>query len=758
LKVVIIQRVLPHYRVPFFRALHAALAQQSIELLLIYGQELNGSVPKSVDIGEPWAVRIENRYFEIFNYELIWQPCWRYLAAADLVIVEQANRLLVNYGLQFIWRGDNHKLAFWGHGTNFQARSKDRLNSRLKNWLACRVDGWFAYTELSAKYLRRVGVRSDSMTVVQNSIDSDGLRAAAEVVSDQQLAALRIQLGLRSQQIGLYCGGLHTDKRLDFLLAAADAIKDPLADFELIVIGEGPLSGVIEAAAASRDWLHYVGPIFGHARVPYFKLAQVMLMPGLVGLVIVDSFVLGLPLFTTDNGIHSPEIAYLENGVNGVMSDNTLEDYVDQVVSALSDSAYLHSLQLGCHESALRYTLNTMVERFAGGVVGCLEVDANQNCQQVVPAAMAEESEQAFPRTVIVTNIPAPYRIPIYQRLAVILGAGNFHVIYCADNEANRDWLFDRAGFDFTVLRACQINWYERYIHVNLDVIDVLKRFSPEVVITTGFNPTHLLAFAYALFGRCKHIPQTDGTFESEQRLYMVHRLARRLVFASSNVFIGASEGSMRLYQHYRIARSRCFQSHLCANNAEFLALPDQAREFDLMFSGRFASEKNPEFALDVAAGVAKRLGRKLSVLMLGSGPLLEKAKAHAASLAEQLSVVFPGFVQQAELPGFYASAKVFLFPSSWDPWGVVANEACAAGQAVIVSPHAGVANELIRNGENGFVCELDLALWIEKATLLLSDPELLASFSTASRQLVEPYNFDAAAQGVVDAVQAAIA
>jgi glycosyltransferase involved in cell wall biosynthesis len=186
----------------------------------------------------------------------------------------------------------------------------------------------------------------------------------------------------------------------------------------------------------------------------------------------------------------------------------------------------------------------------------------------------------------------------------------------------------------------------------------------------------------------------TDGTLESEQSLSLVHRAVRRVVYRFSEAFIGASLGSIRLYKSYNISSDRIFRSHLCINNSSFQSLASNQRSFDLMFSGRFAPEKNPLFALDVAAGVAIALKRKVSLLMLGSGPLLEQAKEHAMTLSSDVEVTIAGFVQQDELPKFYSLAKVFLFPSSWDPWGVVANEACAAGQAVIVSPHAGAAND----------------------------------------------------------------
>ncbi|MCX7085677.1 MAG: glycosyltransferase [Methylococcales bacterium] len=360
-------------------------------------------------------------------------------------------------------------------------------------------------------------------------------------------------------------------------------------------------------------------------------------------------------------------------------------------------------------------------------------------------------------RIAIITNIPAPYRMDIYSHLAKHFGCDQFHVVFCAQKEANRDWVIDNNGFAHTFLKTNYITWNGRYIHYNPDALSVLKQLKPDVIITTGFNPTHLLAFPYAVFTGKVHIPMTDGTYDSELKLSVLHRIVRRVVYRFSKTFIGASLGALRLYQSYGINVDRFYQSHLCANNAAFTALNTTHKPYDLMFSGRFSPEKNPLFALDIAAGVAKNLNRPISILMLGAGPLLDEAKAYAESLALQVTATFPGFLQQAELPALYNSAKVFLFPSSWDPWGVVANEACAAGQAVIVSPHAGVANELVCHGENGYVLDLVLDEWIKHTTELLSNPDLLAQFSKGSQIKVQAYSYEAAAQGIINAVNGAL-
>lgn len=357
------------------------------------------------------------------------------------------------------------------------------------------------------------------------------------------------------------------------------------------------------------------------------------------------------------------------------------------------------------------------------------------------------------PRVAIVTNIPAPYRNPIYQRLAEKLGYGRLHVVFCAEREANREWVTKQQGFAHTFLKEHSMERKGRYIHNNPDVIGVLRRLKPDVVVTTGFNPTHLYAFAYAVSAGKAHVPMTDGTLASERHLSLVHRAIRRMVYGFSKAFVGASHGSARLYAAYGIKPELFFQSYLCADNEAFVPYLSQRRQFDFMFCGRFAPEKNPIFALNVAAGVARALGRKVSILMVGGGPLLEEARACAASLAAEVDASFCGFVQQAGLLRLYSSARVFLFPSSWDPWGVVANEACAAGQAVMVTPLAGVADELVVDRKNGFVLPLSLPLWIERGASLLRDERLFAQFSSSSRLRVQSYNYDEAARGLASAV-----
>jgi glycosyltransferase involved in cell wall biosynthesis len=248
-------------------------------------------------------------------------------------------------------------------------------------------------------------------------------------------------------------------------------------------------------------------------------------------------------------------------------------------------------------------------------------------------------------------------------------------------------------------------------------------------------------------------VPMTDGTYESEQALSKMHRMIRRLIYAKASGFVYASLGGKKLYESYGVMPERCFQSHLCIDNDAFAPTDiPQPKQYDLVFCGRMESEKSPLFTVDVAAEAAKKMGRKIKILFVGSGSQLDHVRQAVCARSDLLEAHFHGFAAQEELPDLYRSASIFLFPTVAGVWGVVANEACAAGLPVLVTPHAGVAGELVLDGQNGFVSELNVGVWAEHVIRLLTQPALLQQFSRRSLSLVRHYNFDAAADGLANA------
>lgn len=371
-KVTIVQRIVPHYRVPFFTLLQQKLANCGIDFQLVYGQEYRGTVPVSVELDAPWVTRITNRYVPGLGGMFVWQPVWSHLKDSDLIIVEQASAYLFNYILQLGRRLGTQKVAFWGQGINVRARNPRSIPERVKSLFLKQVDWWFAYTAHTFNIVRDRGFPTDRITVVQNAIDNDRFRLAIESVTLNDVIKLKTILKIDSGPVGLYCGAFIPPKRIGFLLEAAILLKQRFPGLHIILIGSGPDEDKGRRAAAQYPWVHYVGPKFDVERAVYFKASDVLLQPGTVGLVSVDSFVAGIPLYTTNLDSHGPEIAFIENEINGWITENNLMAYVNSVSEYLPSRERQEKLKKGCQASAKLYTLESMVDRFSEGIVRCL--------------------------------------------------------------------------------------------------------------------------------------------------------------------------------------------------------------------------------------------------------------------------------------------------------------------------------------------------------------------------------------------------
>lgn len=362
-----------------------------------------------------------------------------------------------------------------------------------------------------------------------------------------------------------------------------------------------------------------------------------------------------------------------------------------------------------------------------------------------------------MPKIALVVNEPPPYRIPVFNYIAAMPEV-QLQVIFCCRREPNRAWDLPAMAFDAVYLRERITTIDGRYIHNNPDVLLALGRFDPDVVVGNGFNPTHLYAVAWSVLRRRPYVPMTDGTLQSERALSRVHALIRQMVYRRGRAFIAASEGGIALYGRYGVPRARCHQSCLCIDNGRFRPGADAPeKSYDFIVCGRMEPGKRPDFALEVAARCAQILERRMRLLMVGSGSMEAGLRQQAAALAHLVEVNFHGFASQRDLPRLYQASRLFLFPTRADVWGVVANEACAAGLPVLVTPQAGVAGELVVDGQNGFVREADVETWSALAAGLLANDARREAFGQRSLLMVEPYRFEHAAQGIVDACTQAL-
>lgn len=166
------------------------------------------------------------------------------------------------------------------------------------------------------------------------------------------------------------------------------------------------------------------------------------------------------------------------------------------------------------------------------------------------------------------------------------------------------------------------------------------------------------------------------------------------------------------------------------------LDLPKEAKI--ALYVGRLGKEKNVDFLLQ-AFCLTRKERKDVWLVIAGDGP----EKQWLESLAKKLKVadrcVFLGVVSRDKIPLVYASANLFVFASKTETQGLVVTEAMASGLPVVALRDEAF-EEVVLDGENGFLVKEDRAEFARKVILLLQDQELWQKFSKRAREQVESH------------------
>ena len=196
----------------------------------------------------------------------------------------------------------------------------------------------------------------------------------------------------------------------------------------------------------------------------------------------------------------------------------------------------------------------------------------------------------------------------------------------------------------------------------------------------------------------------------------------KRVLVTSFDAAQASGSASTRYYADLGIPKHRIFKGYSVVDNDYFSeradairnapaavrALPGLQDETAFFFaSARFMERKDLPTLLRAYASYRRRAQRAgespWRLLLLGDGPLRPRLEALVREEAMTDHVAMPGWRQIEDLPAYYALAAAFVHTATIDQWGLVVNEAMAAGLPVIVSTGTGCAEDLVLEGENGF-------------------------------------------------------
>ncbi len=376
MKVTIVQRVLPEYRVALFEEIQRILANDHIDFLLLYGQEMKGTTPATIKIQRSWAQQYKNLYLKLGQLTFVLQlNIFIKLIRSDLVVVEQANSLLLNYFLFLLKPLFNYKIAYWGHGYNHQSKNQHSFSEQIKLLLLKKTDWWFSYTLGTTNYLTAQGIALDKITTLRNTIDTRQFVADLTATSNEQVIAFTEKYNLTAGHTALYCGGLTKAKEIDFLLKSALIIKETLPNFSLLLLGIGPEQPVVENYAETNPWIIHLGSLYGKEKALAFKCADCILMPGLVGLVAIDAIVAEKPIIVRELKFHGPEIEYIEEYKTGLcISSLAITEYCRTVIELLNNTKKMTSIIDNCKKHKQTFNIEYMANSFCSGIKQCISL------------------------------------------------------------------------------------------------------------------------------------------------------------------------------------------------------------------------------------------------------------------------------------------------------------------------------------------------------------------------------------------------
>lgn len=356
------------------------------------------------------------------------------------------------------------------------------------------------------------------------------------------------------------------------------------------------------------------------------------------------------------------------------------------------------------------------------------------------PAASLRPHDEilAGQRIVFVTNVPAPYRVELFERVAERLesAGASFDVVYQSQAPKDRPWLKLDRDFRFRhhYLKSIEVPLGERRPHFPRDLESTIARLRPTLLVSAGFSPVvsgrvaRLAARSGIPFGIYSGETRGMPTATQGWRRILRRWIARRASFAVAYGFEGGEYlASLAPTLPFAYARNSSSVRQRSARPPR----PDPVR---ILSTADLNSDRK---GIDVLVDAMKVMpGMACELIVVGGGRLLSQLTERAAG---DPRIRFLGPLPREETLREYGRSDVYAFPTRNDIYGLVMVEAMGSGLATVVSSAPGALGDLAVNGTNCLVVAThDPADWAEALTSVVRDHDLRQSLSEHGRQTIQ--------------------
>jgi len=301
---------------------------------------------------------------------------------------------------------------------------------------------------------------------------------------------------------------------------------------------------------------------------------------------------------------------------------------------------------------------------------------------------------------------------------------------------------------------------------VHRKVLKVLNDIKPDVVFAPAIPfPEGIAALAYRMKSGARSVVMDDAWEHTDRRGSFV-KLIKRLIYQNADAAFIPATSHLPYYLKLGFTRDRIVfgvdvvDNEYFAKQVELIRLEESKLRETLrlpdnffLFAGRILQRKGLETLLEAYKRYREIAKSDLwGLVLVGEGPYLDSLRSQFRDVP---GAFYAGAQFGEDLCTYYALARVLIVPSHSDPWGLVVNEALAAGLPVIVSDGCGAADTLVRDAENGWTFEHGsvnaLRSLMHRITLL--SPDTLEKMGNKSQEMITHWTLDRFVNGMLTAV-----
>jgi len=285
--------------------------------------------------------------------------------------------------------------------------------------------------------------------------------------------------------------------------------------------------------------------------------------------------------------------------------------------------------------------------------------------------------------------------------------------------DGQHHWKNVSAGARFEKITLFQDDSYLQNVSpsvIKKKVFDALDSFKPDLLAITGwYEKVVLSTLLWGIENNVPRIMMTESNERDFQRKGPKEFIKKRILKCCHAGVAGGKLSKQYFekldfkYNPIGIYFDIVDNNHFKKGSAAARKTPDRLRkllsvpENYFFTSCRFIPKKNIKTLLLAYAGYVKKVKKPWSLILAGDGPLKNEIIVWVKELGLENLVKMPGYIQYSQMPAYYGLAKVFILPSTTEQWGLVVNEAMAAGLPVLVSEKCGCAPDLVKAGVDGF-------------------------------------------------------